>query len=171
MESFMCMLLLVACLLLMDSAIHQYKMLSWNVKGLNSHAKQGDIRQVINNLRPDLVCLQETKIAYLNTQLVRNVLGPNYEDNYVSLPAQGTMGGIIIATNISMMKFSNPSTTGHIVSALVQDIRCTTPWMVSGVYGHQGDLDKKIFVRELKHLNQGANPAWMVIGDFNMICN
>jgi endonuclease/exonuclease/phosphatase family metal-dependent hydrolase len=63
----MCVLLLVSCLLLMDSALHQYKLLSWNIRGLNSHAKQGDIRQVINNLRIDLICLQETKIACFDT--------------------------------------------------------------------------------------------------------
>jgi exonuclease III len=77
----------------MDSAIHQYKMLNWNVRRLNSHAKQSDIRQVITNLRPDLICLQETKIAYFDNQLVRSVLGPDYEDSYVTASSTNFGGG------------------------------------------------------------------------------
>jgi exonuclease III len=41
----------------MLSVIHQYKMLSWNVRGLNNQANQEDIRQVINMFNPYLICL------------------------------------------------------------------------------------------------------------------
>jgi exonuclease III len=32
-------------------------MLCWNVRGLNNHVKQEDIRQVISSLKPDLLCI------------------------------------------------------------------------------------------------------------------
>jgi hypothetical protein len=41
--------------------------------------------------------------------------------------------------------------------------------MVTGVYGSQGTLEKKMFIRELRHLKQLARPEWMMFGDFNLI--
>jgi hypothetical protein len=32
-------------------------------------------------------------------------------------------------------------------------------------------LYKNIFIRELKQLKQSALPQWLVMGDFNLICN
>jgi hypothetical protein len=37
------------------------------------------------------------------------------------------------------------------------------------VYGPQGVLEKKMFIRELKGLKDGAPPAWLLMGDFNLI--
>jgi exonuclease III len=62
-------------------------MLSWNVRGLNNRAKQGDIKQVINIFRPNIICLQETKIERIDAAQIRNTLGIDYDNNYVSLPA------------------------------------------------------------------------------------
>jgi hypothetical protein len=90
--------------------------------------------------------------------LIRNALGPAYDNNYVWLPAQGTRGGILIAANYSMAKLSSPSVTNHTISTIVYDLKCNNPWMVTGVYGAQGNLEKEMFIRELRHLKQGAKP-------------
>jgi hypothetical protein len=42
-------------------------------------------------------------------------------------------------------------------------------WMITGVYGPQGDLEKKMFIRELKGIKSSAMPRWLMIGDFNLI--
>jgi hypothetical protein len=33
----------------------------------------------------------------------------------------------------------------------------------------QGELDKKMFIRELRPLRQTALPNWLILGDFNLI--
>jgi endonuclease/exonuclease/phosphatase family metal-dependent hydrolase len=37
------------------------------------------------------------------------------------------------------------------------------------VYGPQGDLDKIMFIRELKQIKQISKPQWLLMGDFNLI--
>jgi hypothetical protein len=45
---------LVASVSFMNSVVQHYKMLSWNVRGLNSQAKQEDVRQVIHLFMLDM---------------------------------------------------------------------------------------------------------------------
>jgi endonuclease/exonuclease/phosphatase family metal-dependent hydrolase len=51
----------------------------------------------------------------------------------------------------------------------VTDIRNNTTWTVTGVYGPQGDLEKKMFIRELRRLKQAVLPKLLLLGDFNLI--
>jgi exonuclease III len=41
--------------------------------------------------------------------------------------------------------------------------------MITCVYGPQGELEKKMFIKELGHLRDSALPSWLIIGDFNII--
>jgi hypothetical protein len=70
----------------------QLQNLFWNVCGLNSKAKQEDVKQIINMLKHDIICLQETKIGIMTPSIIINAFGLQYEANYVSLPADGTRG-------------------------------------------------------------------------------
>jgi intein-encoded DNA endonuclease-like protein len=83
---------LVASVSFMNSVVQHYKMLSWNVRGLNSQAKQEDVRQVIHLFSLDVICLQETKLERVDNALMRNVLGPAFDSNFSCLPAQGSVG-------------------------------------------------------------------------------
>jgi exonuclease III len=76
----------------MDSDQQQYKKISWNVRGLNSPARQEEVKQVIQIYRPDLVCLQETKMESVSQLSIRNALGYVYQDNYAFLLALGLVG-------------------------------------------------------------------------------
>jgi exonuclease III len=40
---------------------HQFKMLTCNVRGLNSNARQEDVKQVIQLYKTDLVCIRDKK--------------------------------------------------------------------------------------------------------------
>jgi exonuclease III len=77
----------------MDALKPCYKILSWNVHGLNNVAKREEVKQVISLLKPDLLCLQETKLEALTSVIVRNTLGADYDHNILFQPAQGTRGG------------------------------------------------------------------------------
>jgi exonuclease III len=55
----------------MDATNQQYKILSWNVRGMNNTAKAGT---VINIFKPDLVFIQETKMVLINSTIIRNSL-------------------------------------------------------------------------------------------------
>jgi hypothetical protein len=58
----------------------------------------------------------------------------------------------------------------HTLTANVLDLRNNQHWMETGVYGPQGTLEKKMFIRELKLVKQIVSPHWLLLGDFNLIC-
>jgi DNA phosphorothioation-dependent restriction protein DptG len=141
----------------MDSLNFLYKILSWNVRGMNCLAKQEDIKQIVGVFKPDLECLQETKMEQISQSIIRNALGTNFETN-LFLPTNGTRGGILVATSDSIIQLANLALTNHSILASVNDVRTNSSWMIIGVYGSQGELEKRMFVRELKHLKQTAWP-------------
>jgi hypothetical protein len=49
------------------------KVLFWNVRGLNKKARRDSVRVVINNTKPDIVCLQETKKASISRHMILSV--------------------------------------------------------------------------------------------------
>lgn len=48
-----------------------YKLLVWNVRGLNSPARCSTIFQVVAAANPIMACLQETEVENLTTDIVR----------------------------------------------------------------------------------------------------
>ena len=42
-------------------------------------------------------------------------------------------------------------------------------WSITGVYGPQTDSDKILFMKEIKDMRQQVLPAWLLLGDFNLI--
>jgi hypothetical protein len=57
----------------------------------------------------------------------------------------------------------------YTISITVTDCGTQSQWSLTGVYGPQADLDKRLFLRELRSLKNVVKPAWLIIGDFNLI--
>ena len=152
--------------LLMDSAI-----LSWNVRGLNNPARRRVVAGVVRDHHCKLVCLQETKLDSISNSIIAETLDPSFMDNFVFLPAVGTRGGILIAASSDHIKVTpQPLLQGTFsVSALITDLCCNSPWLLTGVYGPQSDEDKLNFLNEIRHIKALAPSEWVVLGDFNLI--
>jgi hypothetical protein len=102
-------LVLVAWYHFMDPDQQHYKIFTWNIRGVNNTTCQEDVKQVISIYKPDLVCLQETKMESVSQAIIRNGLGPAYQDSFAYLPTIGASGGIVIAANTSFMCIYIPS--------------------------------------------------------------
>jgi exonuclease III len=79
--------------------------MSWNVRGMNSLVRQEEIKQHISTIRPEVICIQKTKMATINPSVIRNSLGPDYKNNFVYLPAVSTKGGSWLLPNNPSSKF------------------------------------------------------------------
>ena len=75
---------------------HNHKFIFWSVRGLNSRSKRSAVRSMITAAAPSIVCLQETKLSAISTDLVAQTLGAEFWDFYC-LPADKTRGGILLA--------------------------------------------------------------------------
>lgn len=140
--------------------------LVWNVRGLNHKSHRDSVRDLIAATRPEIVCLQETKVQDMSPRILLSTLGTSL-DQHVALPAIGMRGGVLIAWS---------STSCQAITHRI-DSSCTVlfqtnsgmQWWCTGVYGPQEDAQKILFLEELRATRAACSGPWMIAGDFNLI--
>ena len=73
----------------------KFKILSWNIRGVNDPDKRKVIKNFLRSHRADLVCLQETVVQEMNIDMVRS-LGVGRCLNWKALNAEGSVGGVLL---------------------------------------------------------------------------
>jgi len=141
--------------------------LIWNVRGLNDRARRDNLRKVVDDSKPAVVCLQETKLSNITERDVTTFLGRDFT-NFVFLPAQQTRGGILVAWKEGSFEVSQHRVHRHSVSVLFSN-QVDPPWWFTGVYGPHRDDEKLAFLDELREVRSYCHGPWMLAGDFNMI--
>ena len=124
--------------------------LIWNVRGLNDKSRRDNLRKVVDESRPAVVCLQETKLSHISVQDVSSFLGQEFV-NFVYLPAQQTRGGILVAWREGTFMVDHHRVHRHSVSVLLSS-NDDPPWWLTGVYGPQSDAEKVAFLDELREV-------------------
>lgn len=105
----------------------------WNVRGLNDKARRDNLRKVVDDTRPAVVCLQETKLSYISERDVISFLGRDFT-KFVFLSAQQTRGGILIAWRDGSFVVSQHRVHRHSASVLFSN-NDDPAWWFTGVYG------------------------------------
>ena len=73
-----------------------WKILCWNVRGVNSDKKWNSIGDNVIENSSDIVCLQETKKEIIDYVFLKNIC-PHGFDSFVYKPSTGASGGILVA--------------------------------------------------------------------------
>lgn len=124
------------------------KILTWNVRGLNSSLRQDSVRELVDSAHVDVVCLQETKMQSISLRTVFSMLGADFP-NYVHLPSVGVSGGILVAWRRHVGHTGQQRVDNHGIS--IQFCRADGQgWWPTYVYGPQGDGEKIQFLQELR---------------------
>lgn len=141
--------------------------LIWNVRGLNKKARRDVLREMIVVTRPQIVCLQETKVQNMTLSILLSTLGAEL-DQHSLLPAVGTRGGILIAWQSLACQALTMRVDTFSVSVLFQN-KDGRQWWFTGVYGPQQDDQKILFHDELRLVRAACPGPWAIAGDFNLI--
>lgn len=150
-------------------SIKDCNIICWNVRGLNDGAKRASVRNQIISSGATIVCLQETKIANWTYTLIYETVGGDLAKNAVFLPSTGASGGILLAASDRFFRLTNTHQNTNSISATITLLADNKEWSITGVYGPQSDSDKILFMQEITDLKQHMLPAWLVLGDFNLI--
>jgi exonuclease III len=67
-----------------------------NARGLNSRVRRSAVRDIVEQHRVSVVCLQETKVEQLTVSMNTDITGL-IDFDYVCLPADGVAGGVLVA--------------------------------------------------------------------------
>lgn len=141
--------------------------LVWNVRGLNGKSHRDTVRDLIAAIKPDIVCLQETKIQNMTMRITLSTLGTGL-DQQVVLPASGTRGGILIAWSSAVCRAITYRIDTYSTSVLFQN-NSGIQWWCTTVYGPNDDTQKVQFLDELRAVRAACVGPWMIAGDFNLI--
>lgn len=142
---------------------------NWNVRGLNAQAKQDAVKAFVYQTGASIVCLQETKLAVVTDRSISSTLGQNFVQSFAFLSASGTRGGIILACNSNFFSMSEIKQGQYSLTATITMLEEALQWSITVVYGPQLEADKIAFLTELESLSPSMKPAWLLIGDFNLI--
>ncbi|KAK1302928.1 hypothetical protein QJS10_CPB12g00782 [Acorus calamus] len=97
-----------------------------------------------------------------------NALGAGRLDQMVFKAAEGASGGILIGWNSSDWALQDQVIGTYSISGLFQDTRTGWRWMLSGVYGPQGELEREMLWSELSTIKEAWDVPWCVARDFNV---
>jgi exonuclease III len=144
------------------------RVLFWNVRGLNSVPRQDAVRSLVQSLNLDVVCLQESKMSSCSRGLIPSMLSVDFDNNFVTLPAVGASGGIIVAWRASLGNIQASRIDTYSASIQFKPINGEA-WWITCVYGPQGNDEKIAFLQELRVFWVQCAAPWLLGGDFNLI--
>lgn len=143
------------------------KIMSWNVRGLNEREKRLAVRQSILLERPDIVTFQETKLQLIDVVKFREMCGRRL-DQYETVPAQGTRGGILIAWRHNMCTLTQLQQKWFTLTATFRDNSDGSQIMFTAVYGPTQQTLRQAFYDELREAKPTGTMPWAIGGDFNV---
>jgi exonuclease III len=121
------------------SLMDQYKILVWNVRGLNSSARQSVVLKVVRDHLISIVCLQESKIQNVSSQLLVDACGPTFKHHF-AVPSIGATGGLLIAWDEDVVHLDLCTSNQHFLIVCCQSKITGESWFLGNVYGPQETL-------------------------------
>lgn len=142
--------------------------LIWNARGLNSRARRSAVRDIVEQHRISIVCLQETKLEQVSVPMNIDIAGIDFD--YVFLPAIGVSGGVLVAWRHDLWTASPASIRRFSISLCFSPVDgAAMPWWLTNVYSPTRDDEKDAFLQELRDVRFASTGPWLVCGDFNMV--
>ncbi|XP_077226202.1 uncharacterized protein LOC143859364 [Tasmannia lanceolata] len=143
-------------------------MLSWNVNGLGSLAKRAQVKGLVKKIKPELICIQETKLGVIDRNVIKS-LGGSLEWGFSFVGAIGASGGILIAWDESSWVLSEEWKGRFSISIVLRRVVDAALVLFSGVYGPSLWADKGLLWGELNRVRDRWAYPWCIGGDFNEI--
>ena len=117
-----------------------YKVLVWNVRGLNSPARRSALYQVVDMVKLAIVCLQETKLSECPRNLIKSICPMGF-DQFIESPSRGASGGILTVWHSDVFKGAlvEVKPFGMIIS--FNSVHNNDQWFLVNVYAPcQGEM-------------------------------
>ncbi|KAJ4813587.1 RNA-directed DNA polymerase (reverse transcriptase)-related family protein [Rhynchospora pubera] len=144
-----------------------FKILTWNVRGLNDLDKRLAVRQTILLERPAIVCLQETKWDAPTNSLVYQSCGFRFA-NFQTIDSIGTRGGVLLAWDGRIFSLLNSQATQHLLSVDLELNKDGSRLRLTAVYGPSTSETRPAFLHSLQAATPVSGTPWLLCGDFNV---
>lgn len=145
-----------------------WKILNWNVRGLNSDRKWNSIRDKIIESRCEIVCLQETKRQQFDSNYIKNFCPPDF-DMFEFLPSVGASGGILVAWKSTAFLGSLVFSNCYAISVEFTSNMNNDTWLLTAIYAPCTAEGKRAFIHWFREIQVPLDLDWLIVGDFNLI--
>jgi exonuclease III len=112
------------------------KVITWNIRGLNSPRKQRILRTKLKQEQPDLCFIQETKCTTERVEEISKQHRRKY--NMVAIEDHQMTGGILTLWNPQILNLKAAKETRHTLTVRMQIIGNMEEILCTNVYGAQG---------------------------------
>ena len=126
------------------------KLLSWNIRGINSLRKMKILYQKINRTNPAIVFLQETKCQANFIQERKSKIRACCES--MGIDSKGFFGGLCILWDPSRVSLSDFQGTRNLISTDFKVVSFPVSGLLTNVYGPWHSGDKRSFLKSLSNL-------------------
>jgi exonuclease III len=145
-----------------------WKILNWNLRGINSEKKWLALASKISESNCDIVCLQETKRGLFDNQYLRNFC-PKKFNKFEYLHSESASGGLIIIWNGSLLSGEVDFQNEFSLSIKFTSVLSHESWILTNIYGPCTAERKSSFFEWFSNIDMPDDMDWLVLGDFNFI--
>jgi hypothetical protein len=90
------------------------RIITWNVRGLGGYEKKQEVRNLINEKKPSIICLQETKLSVID-DFIGAALWGTLTQSYSYRPSVGASGGLLVMWDPSVVEIWTSSSKEHVL--------------------------------------------------------
>ncbi|XP_028807543.1 uncharacterized protein LOC114762247 [Neltuma alba] len=144
---------------------YDHQFLVWNCRGAGSRRFERSLKLLVQERRPVLVRLLETRVSHTRAEEVFHKIGLT---NFVAVPGLGFSGGIWVAWRDDELKFSVLKENAQYVHLAVKG-PSNLEWVVTIAYVGPRERDKCLFWEEMFQFTLVSASPWFLLGDFNDI--
>jgi hypothetical protein len=125
-----------------------YKILVWNVRGINSQQKWDAIRDKLGETSADIVCFQETKCDNFDSSYLRNFC-PRSLSRFEFFPSVGASRGLIVIWNPALFDGSLISANAYSITMKFSCALSGNCFHLTNIYGPCAPDGKASFINWL----------------------
>lgn len=145
-----------------------WRVLCWNIRGLNAKKKWNTVRSKILETQCDIICLQETKKEHIDANFIK-LFCPKRMDAFEFLPSMGASGGTLIAWSSSTFSGDLIFQNQYAQSVEFKCHASSECWILTNVYAPCTNEGRAQFLEWLASVDMPDTIDWLVFGDFNLI--
>jgi hypothetical protein len=151
-----------------SSAMRDWKILCWNIRGINSTQKRIAIRSKVHETGCDIICLQEIKRENFDATYLRN-FAPLDFDCFDFVPSQGASSGTIVIWRSSKFMGCTIFQNNYAMSIELASTLNGMPCILTNVYATRTPDGKMEFLNWFNNIDMSINTDWLLVSDFNLI--
>ena len=145
------------------------KVVSYNVRGLGGLEKRSEVRRLVQEKNPFVLCIQESKLGVVDDYVIKAIWGDT-PYGYSFQSSVGAFGGLITVWNNSLLDVWSTSSFDHVLVIIGRVISTGDIFVIINVYAPCDSSEKRRLWERLSPFVLSKSELCVCLcGDFNCV--